>query len=104
MHCKGWKCGHIRENKKPLPSTYNSDRKFRKIINRQVADFELIGITNEKGVVELEFNRAQLPTGLFSRPQNDGKTKIEYRNMQDVMLQGEGDFMHRQVRMKMYTK
>ena len=89
---------------KPLPTTYNSDRKFRKIIDRQVTDFELVGITNEKGVVELEFNRAQLPTGLFFRPQNDGKTKIEYRNMQDVMLQGEGDFMHRQVRMKMYTK
>lgn len=89
---------------RPLSSAYNSDRKFRKMLDKQTADFELIGITDEKGVVELEFNRAQLPAGIFFRPQNDGKTKIEYRNMQDVMLQAEGDFTHRQVRMKMYTK
>ena len=90
--------------RKPISSDYNSDRKFRKLLDKQTADFELIGMTDEKGVAELEFNRAQLPAGIFFRPRNDGKTKIEYRNMQDVMLQAEGDFTHRQIRMKMYTK
>lgn len=87
-----------------LASAYNSDRKFQRLTNKQISNFELIGITNEKGVVELEFNRSQLPNGLFFRPKNTGKTKIEYKNMQDIMLQAEGDFMHRQIRMKMYTK
>ena len=89
---------------RPLASAYNSARKFQKLTNKQTSDFELIGITNEKGVVELEFNRAQLPNGLFFRPKDVGKTKIEYKDMQDIMLQTKGDFTHRQIRMKMYTK
>ena len=89
---------------RPLASAYNSARKFQKLTNKQTSDFELIGITNEKGVVELEFNRAQLPNGLFFRPKDVGKTKIEYKDMQDIMLQTKGDFTYRQIRMKMYTK
>lgn len=91
------------DSKLPL-SVYNSDRKFKKIIEKQGAFFEQIGLSDMEGIVEFEFNRKELPTGIFFRPKDNTKIKIKYMNMSELQRQSNGDFIKRQVRLKMFTK
>ncbi len=88
----------------PAMSDYSSDRRFRRLINKQSIRFEQIGISDSEGVVEFDFDRTNLPTGIFFCPDNKGKTKIKYMNWSELMRQSSGDFMKRQIRLKMFTK
>ena len=85
-------------------SSYGSERKFHKQIERNIQEYEQLGISDVNGMVEFDFDRTKLPQGIFFCPPNGSKSKICYRSMEDLRRQSSGDFMKRQVRLKMFTK
>lgn len=85
-------------------SSYNSVRKFHKQVERNIQDYVQLGVSDSNGVVEFDFNRTHLPTGLFFCPPKESGSKINYRSMDELQRQSSGDFMKRQVRLKMFTK
>ena len=79
-------------------------RKFHKQVERNIQDYVQLGVSDSNGVVEFDFNRTHLPTGLFFCPPKESGSKINYRSMDELQRQSSGDFMKRQVRLKMFTK
>lgn len=85
-------------------SSYESNRKFHKQIERNIQDYVQLGISDVNGVVEFDFDRKKLPKGIFFCPPKESKSKICYRPMEELQRHSSGDFMKRQVRLKMFTK
>lgn len=85
-------------------SSYESERKFQTQIERNVQDYERLGISDVNGVVEFSLDRKKLPLGIFFCPSKEAKSKINYRSMEELQRQSSGDYMKRQVRLKMFTK
>jgi len=52
----------------PRLNEYSSDRKFRHLVSNESEDFKQLGISDDRGVVDIELNRKLLPTGFFFRP------------------------------------
>ena len=89
----------------PNPADYSSPRKFRKMVRSNAALYKLIGISDELGVVDMEFNRKSLPTGFFFRCASDNvDAPIVYKDMKNVMSSSEGEFNKRQFRQKITTQ
>ena len=87
----------------PNSADYSSPRKFRKMVRSNAALYKLIGISDELGVVDMEFNRKSLPTGFFFRCASDNvDASIVYKDMKNVMSSSEGEFNKRQFRQKIY--
>jgi hypothetical protein len=84
---------------------YSSDRKFRHLVSNKSEDFKQLGISDDRGVVDIELNRKSLPTGFFFRPAvGNSKSPIAYTDATEVMSQSEGEYNKRQFRKKMYVK
>ena len=65
-------------------------------------NFSQLGITDNNGVVDLQFDRKALPTGLFFRPVGyDGKFAIYFMDSNEI-LQSRGEYNKRRIRIKMY--
>lgn len=63
-----------------------------------------LGASDENGVLELSFQRTDLPTGFFFRPVGyKKKAAIKYVDMSNVMKQSQGDYTKKQFRMRMYV-
>ena len=91
--------------KERLPlSSYESARKFQKQVERNVKDYEQLGITDVNGVIEFSLDRTKLPLGIIFCPPKESKIKIYYRSMEELQRQSSGDYMKRQVRLKMFAK
>ena len=92
-------------SKTPSPQSYESPRKFRKLMKEQGAKFALLGVTDAQGIVDTEMRRTALPRGFFLLPANDNvKVRIFYKDAEDVMSQAQGTFVKRQFRVKLYHK
>lgn len=89
----------------PSPQSYESPRKFRKLMKEQGKKFSLLGVTDARGVLDTEMRRNALPHGFFLLPANDNlKVRIFYKDAEDVMSQAQGTFVKRQFRVKLYHK
>lgn len=89
----------------PRLNEYSSDRKFRHLVSNKSEDFKQLGISDDRGVVDIELNRKSLPTGFFFRPAvGNSKSPIAYTDATEVMSQSEGEYNKRQFRKKMYVK
>jgi len=92
-------------SKTPSPQSYESPRKFRKLMKEEGAKFVLLGVTDAQGIVDTEMRRTALPRGFFLLPVNDNvKVRIFYKDAEDVMSQAQGTFVKRQFRVKLYHK
>lgn len=92
-------------NEPPRLSEYSSDRKFRHLVSDESGFFKQLGISDDRGIVDIELNRKSLPTGFFFRPLvGNSKSSISYTDATEVMSQSEGEYNKRQFRKKMYVK
>lgn len=83
---------------------FSSDKKFRKMLEKNGTAFQQIGVTDENGAVELELDREKLPAGFLFRPDEEKGIKIKYMTMEELMRQARGTFMKKQFRLKMFVK
>lgn len=83
---------------------FSSDRKFKKILDKQGVYYRQIGISDNQGIAEIELDRKNLPKGVLFRPSDNSKAKIEYINMPDLLRKSTGTYMKRQFRLKMYSR
>ncbi|WP_229098892.1 hypothetical protein [Bacteroides finegoldii] len=89
----------------PISSnTFSSDRKFRNILSKEGFNYKQMGISDTKGIVEIELDRTNLPMGILFRPDKDSNIKIKYMSTADLLRQAHGTYMEKQFRLKMYTK
>lgn len=85
------------------PHDYQSDRRFRKLTNAST-EYSMMGNTDEKGEIDLHLVRKNLPKGIFFRPVGyDGRIRIKYLTLEEILSKSEGDYQKRQFRLKMYT-
>ena len=85
-------------------STYLSNRKFKKIVEKQGLDYIQIGISDFQGKVEVELDRNNLPKGFVFCSKERKDIKVSYIDMKDLMRQASGTFMEKRFRLKMYAK
>ena len=89
----------------PISSnTFSSDRKFRNILSKEGFNYKQMGISDTKGIVEIELDRTNLPMGILFRPDKDSNIKIKYMSTAELLRQAHGTYMEKQFRLKMYTK
>lgn len=87
---------------RPLLKSYETDKRFKNLVDRSEG-FELLGKTDENGMIILHLNRKDLPKGIFFRPVGyDKRIKIEYFYMEDILRQSKDEFNMRQFRLKMF--
>lgn len=85
------------------PDQYKNDKKFEKMLNSNASAFAKVFVTGADGIADLKFDRKDLPKQLVFRPVGyDGRSKISFLNLKDVMRQSSGDYKKRQYRVKMY--
>lgn len=89
----------------PQIKMYQTDKKFLSMVNNHANDFKQLGESNDEGVIDIHLVRKDLPKGFFFRPvgYND-RIKIKYMGATEIMLQSEGEYNKRQIRLKMYTR
>lgn len=64
-----------------------------------------VGLTNEKGVVEINLDRKQLPKGLIFYVVNQKRNiKPKYLKIKDLFRNAQGTFYEKQFRLKMFTE
>lgn len=85
-------------------NTFSSDKRFEKLLERNVVDYTQIGVSDENGLVEVDLDRTELPQGILFRPSKDSKIKIKYMTIAELMQQAQGTYMEKQFRLKMYVK
>lgn len=85
-------------------NTFSSDRKYKKILNKEGFNYKQVGLSDKQGVVEIELDRTNLPEGILFRPDEDSNIKIKYMSMAELLYQAHGTYMEKQFRLKMYTK
>ena len=87
-----------------MEGSFSSDRKFRKLLEKEKEHLSQIGLTDAKGVTSVDLNRSHLPVGLFFRPSKDQKIKIHYMSLQDIFQKAQGTYIKKQIRLRMYSR
>ncbi len=102
-HPEGFTCYY--GDDEPQIKMYQTDKKFLSMVNNHANDFKQLGESNDEGVIDIHLVRKDLPKGFFFRPvgYND-RIKIKYMGATEIMLQSEGEYNKRQIRLKMYTR
>lgn len=85
-------------------NTFSSDKKFRKMLDKEGFNYKQIGLADKQGEVEIELDRLHLPEGILFRPNDKSDIKIKYMNMAELLRQAYGTYMEKQFRLKMYVK
>lgn len=89
----------------PISSnTFSSDRKFKNILSKEGVNYKQVGVSDKQGIIEIELDRTNLPTGILFRPDKDSNIKIKYMSTAELLRQAHGTYMEKQFRLKMYTK
>lgn len=89
----------------PPVKTYQSDKKFLNMVNDDADHFKQLGESDEQGIIDIHLVRKDLPKGFFFRPVGYAdRVKIKYMDAREIMLQSEGEYNKRQIRLKMYTR
>lgn len=85
------------------PSDLSSNRRFKKIISKEASNFVQEGVSDVNGKVEVDLDRTKVPTGFVFCPVND-QVKMVYKSFNDFMRQSIGDYLERQIRLKLYKR
>lgn len=89
----------------PQVKMFQNDKKFLSMVNEDANNFKQLGESDSDGIIEIHLVRKELPKGFFFRPVGYGdRIKIKYMDAQEIMLQSEGEYNKRQIRLKMYTR
>lgn len=90
----------------PLVSsaTYSSDKRFERMLKREAFNYKQIGVSDSKGIVEVELDRKNLPEGILFRPDKERNIKIKYMSFAELESQAGGTYKEKQFRLRMYTK
>ena len=91
----------------PQLKMYKDDDDFSDMASKDANAFKLLGESDVDGVVEVHLVRKELPRGFFFRPVGYGKRakmKIKYMSAEEMMLQSEGEYNKRQIRLKMFVR
>lgn len=89
----------------PQVKMYQNDKKFLTMVNDNSNAFKQLGESDNEGVIEVHLVRKELPKGFFFRPVGySDRIKIKYMSGSEIMLQSEGEYNKRQIRLKMYTR
>ena len=91
-------------NEQISPSIFSSNRKFKKIVEKQGIDYKQLGMSDFQGKVEIELDRKNLPKGFVFRPKERKDIKVNYIDTRDLLRQAAGTFMEKRFRLKMYVK
>ena len=85
-------------------SMFLSDRKFKKIVERNGSNYKQVSLSGFDGKAEIELDRKNLPTGFLFRPKARKDIKITYIDLPELLRLSVGTYMERRFRLKMYTK
>ena len=87
----------------PIQNNYATDKKFVSMMGKS-NEYSQLGVSDSEGQVDLQFNRQQMPKGLFFRPigYND-KIKIQYIDLKSLLNQTLGTYEKRRFRLKMFA-
>jgi hypothetical protein len=87
----------------PIQNNYATDKKFVSMMGKS-NEYSQLGVSDSEGQVDLQFNRQQMPKGLFFRPigYND-KIKIQYIDLKSLLNQTQGTYEKRRFRLKMFA-
>ena len=85
-------------------NTFSSDRKFKKMLDKEGINYKQVGVSDNEGIVEIELDRTNLPEGILFRPDKDSNIKIKYMGVAELLHQASGTYMEKQFRLKMYAK
>lgn len=103
--CPGVQIWAYKGNNTPALKGYSSYSAFKKLVSEDPSSYLLMGTSENDGVIELEFSRSSMPTGLFFIPVGgDKKIQNVYKNVEAIMQQSKGEFNKRQFRLKLYIK
>lgn len=87
----------------PVAADYRDEKRIGKLLN--AGGYRRVGVSDVRGMLDLNFERKALPKGLFFRPVGYGnRIHADYMDMREVMQRSEGDYQKRQFRTKMYTE
>lgn len=88
----------------PPLNSYDSDRRFTKLVSASPSRYRQLATSGSGGVAEIHLVRKSLPQAIFFRPVGaDDKIKIKRMNVADIMQQSVGSYNKRQFRLKMYV-
>lgn len=87
----------------PIQNSYATDKKFVSMMGKS-NEYSQLGVSDSEGQVDLQFNRQQMPKGIFFRPigYND-KIKIQYIDLKSLLNQTQGTYEKRRFRLKMFA-
>ena len=88
----------------PSPVVYNTPRRFRRAIKAEADKYVQVGMTDAQGRVEIELDRAKLPTAFVFCPSADESIKITSLPFADFVRRASGDYHMKQLRVKMYKR
>jgi len=89
-------------NVQPPLEEYMNDKRLTKFLE-STSKCTLAGTTDDKGHVDLHFNRKNLPKGLFFRPIGyKNKIKIKYMDISEMLEKSKQSYDKAQIRIKMY--
>lgn len=88
----------------PSPVVYNTPRRFRRAIKAEADKYVQVGMTDAQGRVEIELDRAKLPTAFVFCPSTDESVKITSLPFADFVRRASGDYHMKQLRVKMYKR
>lgn len=87
----------------PAQKKYKTDKDFVDLMGKS-NNFRQLGVSDDKGQVDIQLDRKNLPVGFFFRPVGyDNKIKIAYFNTNELLKQTEGTYNKRRIRLKMYA-
>ena len=87
-----------------LEKKLTSDRKFKKIKDKESYNLKQIAVTDADGVAEVELKRAELPEGLIFRPVDGSGVKFKYLSMKELFGHAKGTYFEKQFRLRLFTK
>jgi len=88
----------------PPLNEYRNDKRLTKFLE-SASECTLAGTTDNKGHVDLHFNRKNLPKGLFFRPIGyENKIIIKYMDISEMLEKSKQSYDKAQIRIKMYCR
>lgn len=85
------------------PKDYEKDKSFLKLVGSST-EYRQIGTTDEKGIIDVPFDRKNLPTGIFFRPVGYNKSvKVDYMELSDILAQSRTEYHMRRFRLRMFV-
>lgn len=81
-----------------------SERSFRRLAEKEPWRFKLIATTDAEGVVNVKFNRKDLPKAFVFFARGNKKASFKFMTLKEFMNQSTGSYVKRQLRLGLLVK